>query len=129
MCRYAMYGPYKTHHACFACRKAFKQPSIEDYLAVRGRGFAYKELIRLWSNKTARERREEKLEVRLAELQAEFRDAIVQEHITYRVRRWLRRKFEVKGNGYRQFPDSYLERTLGLLNLTSFQPSDSWTKP
>ena len=55
--------------------------------------------------------------------------ALVHEHITYRVRRWLCRKFQVKGKGYRQFPDSYLERKLGLLNLTSFQPSDSWTKP
>lgn len=27
MCRYAMYGPYKEHFACFSCRKAFKQTS------------------------------------------------------------------------------------------------------
>ncbi|WP_224364266.1 hypothetical protein [Hyalangium versicolor] len=26
MCRYAMYGPYKQHYACFQCRKAFKWP-------------------------------------------------------------------------------------------------------
>jgi DNA-directed RNA polymerase subunit RPC12/RpoP len=26
MCRYAMYGPYKQHYACFGCRKSFKWP-------------------------------------------------------------------------------------------------------
>ncbi len=25
MCRYAMYGPYKQHYACFVCRKTFKR--------------------------------------------------------------------------------------------------------
>lgn len=29
MCRYAMYGPYKRHFACFTCRKAFKRPPAE----------------------------------------------------------------------------------------------------
>lgn len=26
MCRYALYGPYKGHYACFNCRKSFKWP-------------------------------------------------------------------------------------------------------
>lgn len=26
MCRYAMYGPYKQHYACFDCRRSFKWP-------------------------------------------------------------------------------------------------------
>lgn len=25
MCRYAMYGPYKNHYACFSCRKMFRK--------------------------------------------------------------------------------------------------------
>src|SRR4051812_13448652 len=25
MCRYGMYGPYKSHFACFECRKGFKR--------------------------------------------------------------------------------------------------------
>lgn len=25
MCRYAQYGPYKDHYACFRCRKGFKR--------------------------------------------------------------------------------------------------------
>ena len=30
MCRYAVYGPYKTHFACFECRKAFKRALAEQ---------------------------------------------------------------------------------------------------
>jgi hypothetical protein len=75
MCRYAIYGPYKSHFACFACRKAFKQPPISDWLAVRGRGFAYAELSRLWSHIPSLERRELELGVRLSDLEAEYRDA------------------------------------------------------
>lgn len=75
MCRYAMYGPYKPHFACFACRKAFKQSPISDWLAIRGRGFAYNELHRLWSHKPSLERRELELGVRLSDLEAEYRDA------------------------------------------------------
>jgi hypothetical protein len=50
-------------------------------------------------------------------------------HASRRVRRWLRRKFEVEGQGYRQYPDSYLERELGLLNLNRFPRRQSWAKP
>jgi hypothetical protein len=27
MCRYAEYGPYKEHYACFTCRKMFRRPA------------------------------------------------------------------------------------------------------
>ena len=50
-------------------------------------------------------------------------------HTCRRVRRWLRRKFEIEGQGYRQYPDSYLERELGLLNLNRFPRRHSWAKP
>jgi len=33
MCRYASYGPYKSHYACFDCRKAFKRTSVEEWPA------------------------------------------------------------------------------------------------
>ncbi len=74
MCRYAMCGPYKSHFACFACRKAFKQPAIEEWLAVRGQDFAYRELVNLWSHRAALARREAELGIRLVDLQAEYRD-------------------------------------------------------
>ena len=54
---------------------------------------------------------------------------IVHLHACRRVRRWLRRKFEIDGQGYRQYPDSYLERELGMLNLTRFPRRYSWAKP
>ncbi len=75
MCRYANYGPYKLHFACFACRKAFKQPPIGDWLSARGRGFVYNQLTRLWSQKSKLEQRETELGVRLCVLEAEFRNA------------------------------------------------------
>ncbi len=49
-------------------------------------------------------------------------------HVNRRVRQWLCRKFEIKGLGYSQYPDSYLERELGLLNLTRFRRRYSWAK-
>lgn len=67
-----MSGPYKDHFACFACRKAFKQPPIEDWLAVRGRGFAFTELWRLQNHKKSLKRRETELGIRLADLQEEY---------------------------------------------------------
>jgi hypothetical protein len=30
MCRYALRGQYKPHHACFRCRKAFKRRLLDD---------------------------------------------------------------------------------------------------
>jgi hypothetical protein len=78
MCRYASSGPYKTHYACFSCRKAFKQPPIGDYFAVRGqRPNHYAELSRLWSmaDKENFERLEQQLGIRLSALEAEYREA------------------------------------------------------
>ncbi len=53
---------------------------------------------------------------------------LVNIHVNRRVRQWLCRKFEIKGLGYSQYPDSYLERELGLLNLTRFRRRYSWAK-
>ena len=75
MCRYARSGPYKTHYACFSCRKAFKQPPIEDYLDSRGRGYVYKQLSNLCANMKALRLREEELGHRLSDLEAEYRNA------------------------------------------------------
>jgi hypothetical protein len=38
MCRYAMYGQYKRHFACFACRKGFKRAALArvEYAASDG---------------------------------------------------------------------------------------------
>ncbi len=52
---------------------------------------------------------------------------IVHRHVCRRVRRWLRRKFEDRGQGYHQYPDSKLE-TLGLLNPAKLPRRYSWAK-
>jgi group II intron reverse transcriptase/maturase len=53
---------------------------------------------------------------------------IVHRHACRRVRRWLRRKFATVGQGFREYPDSYLERELGLLNPLKFPRRHSWAK-
>lgn len=73
MCRYAMSGPYKRQYVCFACRKAFKQPPIEVFLASRGRGYVFGELRPFWSMPKELERREAELGHRLADLTEEYR--------------------------------------------------------
>ena len=54
---------------------------------------------------------------------------IVHWHVCRRVRRWLRRKFTLDGQGYSQYPDSRLERELGLLNIKKLPRRYSWAKP
>ena len=41
----------------------------------------------------------------------------VDRHVRYRLRQWLRRKFRWPGQGYSQYPDTYLYKTLGLVRL------------
>lgn len=51
---------------------------------------------------------------------------IVHQHARHRVRRWLRRKHQTAGRGTGQFPDSYLDTTLGLLNPAKSPRRHSW---
>ncbi len=51
---------------------------------------------------------------------------IVHRHVVHRVRRWLRRKFQLPGLGTRQFSDEHLEHTLGLLNPLKLPRRYSW---
>ncbi len=41
----------------------------------------------------------------------------VNDHVTYRLRRWLCAKHKVKGPGYKRFPNRYLHQDLGLFQL------------
>ena len=59
---------------CFSCRKAFKQPPIEDFLEVRGRGYVYKQLRYLWANERVLRLRENELGHRLSDLEEEYRN-------------------------------------------------------
>jgi len=51
---------------------------------------------------------------------------IVHQHARHRVRRWLRRKHQTAGRGISQFPDEYLDETLGLLNVVKLPRCHSW---
>jgi RNA-directed DNA polymerase len=54
---------------------------------------------------------------------------IVQRHACRRVRRWMRRKLELDGQGLSQYPDSRLHQEFGLLNLNRFPRRYSWANP
>ncbi|MDH5656089.1 MAG: hypothetical protein OEZ34_09290 [Spirochaetia bacterium] len=45
MCRYAN-KTYKSHFACFSCRKAFKKTPLEDYVRDKGLESAYKKILK-----------------------------------------------------------------------------------
>jgi hypothetical protein len=75
MCRYAYSGPYKRHFVCFDCRKAFKQPPIDDFFEARGRSYLYRELASHWADAAKLADKEREFGVQLADLQAEFHAA------------------------------------------------------
>ena len=52
----------------------------------------------------------------------------VHHHACRRIRRWLRRKYKFRGEGYREYPDSRLVNELGLLDLHRFPGNHSWAK-
>ncbi len=57
-----------------------------------------------------------------------FRPAFeaVHAHACRRVRRWLRRKYAIRGAGYRQYPDERLLKEFGLLDLRRYRRGRSW---
>ena len=62
MCRYAQKS-YKSHFACFTCRKSFKQPPIRDWLTLHGLEHAYDKLLDVWAHKDKLRARESELGV------------------------------------------------------------------
>jgi hypothetical protein len=58
MCRYA-FKDYKSHFACFDCRKTFKKTSITDWTKQKGLDYAYKKLLRDWATKNRKRTEEE----------------------------------------------------------------------
>ncbi|TXT18421.1 MAG: hypothetical protein FD138_4446, partial [Planctomycetota bacterium] len=75
MCRYAT-KTYKPHFACFDCRKAFKQPAIEDFLKVVGRSHQYLELQRIWSWKQGLKDKEKEFGISYDELENLYRSGV-----------------------------------------------------
>jgi hypothetical protein len=51
---------------------------------------------------------------------------IVDRHVRHRLRQWLCVKHKVQGQGTSQYPDEYLEQTLGLVRLQSRTRNFPW---
>lgn len=49
MCRYAVKN-YKSHFACFSCRKAFKKTPIDDYVQHQGLDSAFAKITRVYGS-------------------------------------------------------------------------------
>ncbi|MEF8723607.1 MAG: group II intron maturase-specific domain-containing protein [Candidatus Accumulibacter delftensis] len=49
-------------------------------------------------------------------------------HVTQRLRRWLCKKHKVPGKGRRRYPDQYLHKQLGLVNLPARTHDLPWAK-
>ncbi len=67
MCRYAAVI-YKSHFACFSCRKAFKKTPIDEYLKHAGLGAVYEEIVAVYSSTPRRRAVEAKFGVSYEQL-------------------------------------------------------------
>lgn len=52
----------------------------------------------------------------------------VDQHVTKRLRQWLRRKHKLRSTGIKRFPDSYLYEQLGLIRLSERTRNFPWAK-
>jgi hypothetical protein len=75
MCRYG-FKSYKSHFACFPCRKAFKQPTIEHYFEAQGKGNILRELEFCQPIPDRLHSAERRFGVTLEQLRTTYRDAI-----------------------------------------------------
>jgi RNA-directed DNA polymerase len=108
----------------------------EAYLGAKPSGKKIKRLCREISETTGRRRTLIPVEKQVAQINQKLRGWInyfrvgtvsraydvVNNHVTYRLRRWLCAKHKVRGPGYSRFPDRYLYRTLGLFKLQRAAP-------
>jgi hypothetical protein len=63
---------------------------------------------------------------RLGTVQQAYR--LVDNHVRYRLRRWLKAKYKVRGPGKTRFPKGYLYQDLGLYSLQAWPGSSSRAK-
>lgn len=52
----------------------------------------------------------------------------IESHVTGRLRRWLCKKHKVQGKGWSRYPDQYLHKELGLIDLPRRTRSFPWAK-
>jgi len=109
----------------------------EAYLGAKPSGKKVQRLCREISEMTGRRRTLIPVEQQVTQLNQKLRGWINyfrvgtvsraynvgNQHVTYRLRRWLCAKHKVQGPGYSRFPDRYLYQTLGLFRLQRTAPS------
>jgi hypothetical protein len=71
MCRYA-YKIYKSHFACFECRKAFKKTALEDYVKHKGLDSAYHQITKVFGSPKRRRNKEQELGITYEEIKEQY---------------------------------------------------------
>lgn len=71
MCRYAFHT-YKSHFACFSCRKAFKKTALDDYVEHVGLKFQYQKIIEASSSLQNRKKIEMELGISYEEIKSRY---------------------------------------------------------
>ena len=71
MCRYA-FQTYKSHFACFACRKSFKKTALVDYVDHVGLNSAYEKILAVYQTPLKRREVEAKLGISYEEIQERY---------------------------------------------------------
>ena len=71
MCRYAVHT-YKSHFACFSCRKAFKKTALDDYVEHVGLKAAYEKILAVYGSPPQRRKIEAKLGISYDEIEERY---------------------------------------------------------
>lgn len=71
MCRYAFHS-YKSHFACFDCRKTFKKTPIDDYVIRAGLEKAFQEITEVYGSKRLRKEAEERFGITYEEIRERY---------------------------------------------------------
>jgi len=75
MCRYAFHT-YKSHFACFSCRKAFKKIAIEDYVEQKGLERSYSRIMSMYSSRARRARVEQEVGITYEQIRQRYLDDV-----------------------------------------------------
>lgn len=75
MCRYAFHT-YKSHFACFSCRKAFKKTALEDYVKHKGLERSYSLIVSVFGSRARRARVEKELGITYQQIRQRYLDDV-----------------------------------------------------
>jgi len=75
MCRYG-FKLYKSHFACFHCRKAFKKTALEDWASHNQLGSALHDIFKVFGSDNRRTRVEEKFGITYEQIEKQYLEAV-----------------------------------------------------